>query len=674
MNAIQNYHSMGTIPRPIQKHYSLTTSIGRRSKSCCNATRTTEFSVNHRSSLEASSAVSSGYWEDYESLGQSASGSANLACVTRYETANTATAVRQQPTGLSVEHMPSEANSAYLSEHLDSMASNECPSGWRQLKFERTNGLQEGSAASRPYKVLDETFGPIPKSLSSDMASTYVRSLEDITEASDCQPHSAGNPTTNTTPVKTGQLGYADIRIPVMHSSALSFDELSSDSDDELDGADQNSAPKTQFEAALRRAHLAQKQRKTTSMGLPARRAMPDWGSPIQWSRVQRPESLGQPQVPEELNFHSTSPPPSLGDFSSPSHELAEPESPILHNGRDFCTGMEIWLNNRTHWIYKTHKTNTQAFQLCFQNSFDQEIDNPMSIKDPAVEQQTTSLQNDAQPRQFFEYGVDAADSQLTIRAPELHLMDQVVTSTHLTQHSPLRGRNASEGVTDRLDELDRFCRLYLEQTLQDCQNEDIRMLVMNRLEGQKRLHSKTHLALSQLPKIARMQLEVEQYQWCVVSPTVSGLLPGKIKPRSLLNASMLLRCTTSQLKLISNDLHEVIGDLSRMLVDELTQRDELHLEQGARCIELDDLAAYFKDLCIRASIRQFRRKISAGNPDPTRSSMPTCLPTHYLHIPELNGGKSVDPMFTTLVEVKDRRSSISQRLISTLFGRRTTR
>ncbi|TGZ70703.1 hypothetical protein CRM22_003049, partial [Opisthorchis felineus] len=46
---------------------------------------------------------------------------------------------------------------------------------------------------------------------------------------------------------------------------------------------------------------------------------------------------------------------------------------------------------------------------------------------------------------------------------------------------------------------LDRFCRLYLEQTLQDCQNEDMRMLVMNRLEGQKRLHSKTHLALSQV-------------------------------------------------------------------------------------------------------------------------------------------------------------------------------
>ncbi|TGZ70686.1 hypothetical protein CRM22_003067 [Opisthorchis felineus] len=304
-----------------------------------------------------------------------------------------------------------------------------------------------------------------------------------------------------------------------------------------------------------------------------------------------------------------------------------------------------------------------------------------MSNKDTAVEQQTMSLQNDAQPRQFFEYGINAdeciescGDSQLTKRAPELHLMDQVVTSTRLTQHSPLRGRNASEGMANRLDELDRFCRLYLEQTLQDCQNEDMRMLVMNRLEGQKRLHSKTHLALSQLPKIARMQLEVEQYQWCVVSPTVSGLLPGKIKPRSLLNVSMLLQCTTSQLKLISNDLHEVIGDLSRMLVDELTQRDELHLEQGARCIELDDLAAYFKDLCIRASIRQFRRKISAGNPDPTRSSMPTCLPTHYLHIPEVNGEKSADPMFATLVEVKDRKGSISQRLISTLFGRRTTR
>ncbi|TGZ70683.1 hypothetical protein CRM22_003066 [Opisthorchis felineus] len=302
MNAIQNYHSMGTIPQPIQKHYSFTASIGRRSKSC-NATRTTEFSANHRSSLEASSAVSSGYWEDYESLGQSASGSANLACVTRYETPNTATAVRQQPTGLSIEHMPSGANSAYLSENLDSTASNECPSGWRQLMFERrlTNGLQGGSPTDRSYKVLDGEFGPIPKSLSSDMASTYVRSLEDITEASDCQPHSAGNPTANTTPIKTGHLGYADIGIPVMHSSALSFDELSSDSDDELDGTEHNSAPKTQFEAALRRAHLAQKQRKTTSMGLPARHAMPDWGSPIHWSTVQRPGSLGQPQ--HQQNF-----------------------------------------------------------------------------------------------------------------------------------------------------------------------------------------------------------------------------------------------------------------------------------------------------------------------------------------------------------------------------------
>lgn len=191
------------------------------------------------------------------------------------------------------------------------------------------------------------------------------------------------------------------------------------------------------------------------------------------------------------------------------------------------------------------------------------------------------------------------------------------------------RATNARKGLKAHMDELDRFRLIHLEQILQGCQSDEDKQAVIQKLENHKLIQATTETLVAQLPEMAKMQAEVEKYQWTAITPALAEQLELSLRPRTSLTSPILEQFNSEQLKLILKDMHFVIDGLNRTLVKELTERDELYLAQGARCTEIDDLSAYFKELCVRTSIQRVRRKaFSSLSTIQTNAITPDQLPS----------------------------------------------
>nr|XP_032830867.1 schwannomin-interacting protein 1-like isoform X3 [Petromyzon marinus] len=109
----------------------------------------------------------------------------------------------------------------------------------------------------------------------------------------------------------------------------------------------------------------------------------------------------------------------------------------------------------------------------------------------------------------------------------------------------------------------------------------------------QRKLQAEAKLALAMARPMARMQVEVEK-QNRKKSP-VADLLPHlphiseSLMKRSLKPADMQ-EMTLGQLQVIVNDLHSQIESLNEELVQLLLVRDELHMEQDAMLVDIEDL------------------------------------------------------------------------------------
>ncbi|XP_034144362.1 schwannomin-interacting protein 1 [Esox lucius] len=114
----------------------------------------------------------------------------------------------------------------------------------------------------------------------------------------------------------------------------------------------------------------------------------------------------------------------------------------------------------------------------------------------------------------------------------------------------------------------------------------------------QRRLQEEARVALALARPMARMQVEVErQIQLHRRSP-VADLLPhlphiseGLMK-RSLKRGD-IRDMSLGQLQVITNDLHSQIQSLSGELVQLLLLRDELHVEQDAMLVDVEDLTRH---------------------------------------------------------------------------------
>ncbi|XP_058655492.1 schwannomin-interacting protein 1 isoform X3 [Onychostoma macrolepis] len=118
----------------------------------------------------------------------------------------------------------------------------------------------------------------------------------------------------------------------------------------------------------------------------------------------------------------------------------------------------------------------------------------------------------------------------------------------------------------------------------------------MDFLSRQKKLQAEAKLALAMAKPMAKMQVEVEK-QNRKKSP-VADLLPhmphiSECLMKRSLKPTDLRDMTLGQLQVIVNDLHSQIEGLNEELVQLLLMRDELHMEQDAMLVDIEDLTRH---------------------------------------------------------------------------------
>ncbi|TRZ09718.1 hypothetical protein HGM15179_017382 [Zosterops borbonicus] len=117
----------------------------------------------------------------------------------------------------------------------------------------------------------------------------------------------------------------------------------------------------------------------------------------------------------------------------------------------------------------------------------------------------------------------------------------------------------------------------------------------MDFLSRQKKLQAEAKMALAMAKPMAKMQVEVEK-QNRKKSP-VADLLPhmphiSECLMKRSLKPTDLRDMTIGQLQVIVNDLHSQIESLNEELVQLLLIRDELHTEQDAMLVDIEDLTS----------------------------------------------------------------------------------
>ncbi|XP_033884673.2 schwannomin-interacting protein 1 isoform X4 [Acipenser ruthenus] len=118
----------------------------------------------------------------------------------------------------------------------------------------------------------------------------------------------------------------------------------------------------------------------------------------------------------------------------------------------------------------------------------------------------------------------------------------------------------------------------------------------MDFLTRQKKLQAEAKMALAMAKPMAKMQVEVEK-QNRKKSP-VADLLPhmphiSECLMKRSLKPIDLRDMTIGQLQVIVNDLHSQIESLNEELVQMLLIRDELHMEQDAMLVDIEDLTRH---------------------------------------------------------------------------------
>uniref|UniRef100_A0A8C4X0B8 Schwannomin interacting protein 1 n=1 Tax=Eptatretus burgeri TaxID=7764 RepID=A0A8C4X0B8_EPTBU len=107
-------------------------------------------------------------------------------------------------------------------------------------------------------------------------------------------------------------------------------------------------------------------------------------------------------------------------------------------------------------------------------------------------------------------------------------------------------------------------------------------------LSCKQRLQADARMALALAQPMARMQVQLErQYRspLAALLPHLSASLAKRgVRPTDLQDMSL------GQLQVIVNDLHSQIEGLSEELVRLLLVRDELHMEQDAMLVDIEDL------------------------------------------------------------------------------------
>ncbi|XP_059479858.1 schwannomin-interacting protein 1 [Neocloeon triangulifer] len=116
-------------------------------------------------------------------------------------------------------------------------------------------------------------------------------------------------------------------------------------------------------------------------------------------------------------------------------------------------------------------------------------------------------------------------------------------------------------------------------------------------------MQREAQMALAQASKLARMEMALERQNMrlsLTPSPT-SQLLKKSLKKvgvnfppeRRRVSRQLLTDLNVTQLQVLVNDLHTLIEGLNEDLVQMLMERDDLHMEQDSRLVDIEDLNRY---------------------------------------------------------------------------------
>ncbi|VDP66087.1 unnamed protein product [Echinostoma caproni] len=650
----------------------------------------------HRSSIElltsclpySSSATSSGYWEDYESIGASAHEIISLnqhPGVSRHQRLNRSCLTVHSvtwPTSNTDPNLGSEPNEASFGEQSSQIKTRSYYQNtfgsfdYEEEREESEKSEEEEDRPKSPRSVMVKVPAPtIQLNLSTELLHSQSQSHLDLVHITTVdhsilavglspverllpRQHSAPTPSKSLAETTSNEGDKPANQVHLAQTGQYKRGQWCSScdaSDSEEDGCDsagERPEPRTLFEAALRRARLADSQREVNlNAGSKSGRVMPDWGSPIHVNR--RSPAKVTPTTADNKSIETgdlrtridtvqskrpDSPLPTYEDgsdlygagFSSPLSCLTEqhlnrarsPDTLWHPRETDWCTGIETWLSGRPRWLYQTRATdNAHAFQLCYLNDSD---------GDMWSDSGTTKSDVLLDPNEPDPYSI-------SLHAPGERDQTQTDTSSPCFGDS-IRGtlfRDVYEyaELNARLQKAEQYCDLYFKQRSHDCTDAESERKLNELHEKCQKTQQDVHFSLAQASKIAHMQLEVEKPSWTVVSPRVAEMLQITVKPRTTLPVNVWEKMNCAQLQLVVEELHNEIQNLNNNLMDSLMERDDLHLEHGAKMIELDDLLAYLKELCIRVSIRQYRRQLSTSHLEhnfvsqtklaPTRNSVP---------------------------------------------------
>ncbi|KAF8572467.1 hypothetical protein P879_00228 [Paragonimus westermani] len=698
-----------------------------------------------------SSMVSSGFWEDSESLSRSETEPGHLSGAgMTVHNQSVLPSLRFSTNNDSIDRRPDDCEQVCKPLHPNRGSMDDCACAKTKENASKDHGVLSNLNLSSTCPDIQQAAhgdtGPMDKVLIeshqlkispvklpekddySPIATKFNHQYWKITaDWSDCDSEEPPHKRTNIPP--TSRMGNKFCSSQDSSDSEYEDDSIVNQYDrpdlqETRNDCNQNAStvPRTRFETALRRARLAARQRSElhVQQDVPVSGGiMPNWGSPIKIKSSREVYPLST--VPQQHRPRQHTPAhddgcltvtpvksflPTKDELDGPvavnKHNHTRSNSPDSFPENDLCAGIETWLNSRPSWISRSRKANNHVLQLCFLSDSEQDLVDSMRTTESvehlndnsklAINENNCELQDDGPVVQLSTGNEEPADedddfvdscstSQLTVhsqvRQERVCLERSLSLDSNSTKGQLFRESSAYADVKQRMSEVDRFCDLYLEQKLQGCTDKKTSEICAQRLQQHRKLQADAELSLAQLPKIAHMQAQIEQLQWFVPSQSVAETLHVTSKSRTFLSVKRLEQCSTSQLQLIANDIHEVIENLGHVLVQELTERDELHLEQGAKCVELDDLAAYFKELCIRASIRHFRRQVLGYHPsaEPISSALPS-----YDKADSSVASSNLNSMIWTrqLSYSPTRKSSVpipnfKQRVLNSIFGRRAT-
>ncbi|THD28918.1 hypothetical protein D915_000245 [Fasciola hepatica] len=215
--------------------------------------------------------------------------------------------------------------------------------------------------------------------------------------------------------------------------------------------------------------------------------------------------------------------------------------------------------------------------------------------------------------------------------------------------------------VNSRLEKAEQYCDLYFKQRSLDCTSPESLQKMMELQEKCQKTQHEVHFSLSQaipfyfaripstiIHKVllvcmlsrfdiifvylylendhlfhTHISIHLVINTFGVVTPGSFGQIrPPKLhtcswnwkRPHGVWYHPKWQKCLVSSAENLTKGIVPISqADLNTVLMNSLVERDELHLEHGAKLTDLDDLLAYLKELCIRVSIRRYRRQNSVN-------------------------------------------------------------